>query len=321
MLLKNSVVTFLALLAITISTPVFAVDGVSQHLQDVSVTIRSPGAFGRTSEGSGVIFTREMEFNGEKQSVNFVWTAAHVVDNLRTIRNVVDPVSGTSRKVIEFRDAEVVKELVQEGRRVGELKMMAQVIRYSDAETGHDLALLRIRKRNFVHVGVRFYLEKDSDGHHKIPAIGTHLLHVGSLLGQFGSNSMTDGIMSQHGRLFGGVGGGAGVIFDQTTVNAFPGSSGGGVFLEDGRYVGMLVRGAGETFNFIVPVRRLHKWAKDAGVEWAVDHTLEMPSVVELHKLPVEDTGVHFKTDKNRTDKQPHGLKFMIREAPVPQVK
>ena len=39
-------------------------------------------------------------------------------------------------------------------------------------------------------------------------------------------------------------------IFDQTTCVAFPGSSGGGVFLkrDDPRYVGMLVRGAGEGF-------------------------------------------------------------------------
>jgi len=44
----------------------------------------------------------------------------------------------------------------------------------------------------------------------------------------------------------------------------------------------------------IVPVRRLHKWAKDAKVEWAVDDNVEMPTQDELDKLPVEDTGVSF---------------------------
>ena len=55
-----------------------------------------------------------------------------------------------------------------------------------------------------------------------IPKLGTDLLHVGSLLGQMGANSMTDGIYSQHGRLIGINK----FVFDQTTVNAFPGSSG-----------------------------------------------------------------------------------------------
>ena len=62
--------------------------------------------------------------------------------------------------------------------------------------------------------------------------------------------------MSQVGRVL-DLGSGGGTVFDQTTVTAFPGSSGGGVFLTDGKYVGMLVRGAGETFNLIVPVRRM----------------------------------------------------------------
>jgi len=247
-----------------------------------------------------------------------VWTAGHVVDNLRTIRTVIDPITGTSRKVIEFKDAQIVKELVQNGRRVGEIKMQAQVIRYSDADTGHDLALLRVRKRNFVDVSSSFFLDKNEDHTYKIPAIGTRLLHVGSLLGQVGSNSMTDGIMSQHGRIFDDIGSGAGVVFDQTTVNAFPGSSGGGVFLEDGRYVGMLVRGAGETFNLIVPIRRMHSWAKSAGVEWALDPNIEMPSLSNLHKLPIEDSGIHFDKDSHRNDNQPvKELQFLIREYKV----
>ena len=67
---------------------------------------------------------------------------------------------------------------------------------------------------------------------------------------------MTSGIISQVGRIHGKV------EFDQTTVTAFPGSSGGGVYLQDGRYVGMIVRGAGEGFNLMVPVRRMVRWAE-----------------------------------------------------------
>ena len=77
---------------------------------------------------------------------------------------------------------------------------------------------------------------------------------------------MTRGIVSQVGRVL-SLGTGDGTVFDQTTVTAFPGSSGGGVFLSErsgdkaGQYMGMLVRGAGETFNLIVPVRRMRSWA------------------------------------------------------------
>lgn len=248
---------------------------VAQHLQDISVTIVSKNNLGG-GEGSGVIKTRKMK---DGSSVNFVWTAAHVVDNLRKTRTVIDPKSGTPKTVIEFDDAMVVKSLVEDGRLVGKIEFYAEVIRYSAEE---DLALLRIRKKSFIDCSVQFHLDKE------IPTVGTDLLHVGSLLGQMGSNSMTKGIMSQHGRLIDKK------VFDQTTVTAFPGSSGGGVYLTDGKMVGMLVRGAGETFNLIVPVRRLHEWAKKAKVDWAVDDKVEMPTEEELNKLPIEDNGVEF---------------------------
>ena len=101
-----------------------------QHLQDVSVTVKS-----FAGEGSGVIVTREIaNANGKKEKVNFVWTAAHVVDGLRSIRVVIK--DGKPTTVVEFKDAQIVKELVENGRRVGEIKMEAKVIKYSDADNG-----------------------------------------------------------------------------------------------------------------------------------------------------------------------------------------
>jgi len=247
--------------------------GVPQHLQDISVTIRAS-----SSEGSGVAFVR-----GDQ---TFVWTAAHVIDDLRSTRQVVDAKTGSKRTVIEFKDAKVVKTLIEDGRTVGVLEMSAAVIRYSDADHGEDLALLRVRKRGFIKSSVEFYLDKP------IPPLGTRLYHVGSLLGgRLGSNSMTSGIMSQHGRLIGKT------VFDQTTCPAFPGSSGGGVYKTDGRLIGMLVRGAGESFNLIVPVRRMRTWAKRAKIEWAMDRKVKMPSDEELRRLPIDDSGVEFPSD------------------------
>jgi S1-C subfamily serine protease len=272
-------------------------DTVVQHLQDVSVTVKS-----NQGEGSGVIITREMRDGDEKKLVNFVWTAAHVVDGLRSTRTVIDPTKGTPKQLVEFKDAEIVKEIVEGGRRVGELKMDAKVIKYSDADFGQDLALLMVRKKDYVASSAKFCLDKE------IVPIGTPLIHVGSLQGQFGSNSMTKGIMSQVGRV---LDVGKSNVFDQTTATAFPGSSGGGIFLEDGRYVGMLVRGAGETFNLIVPIRRMQKWVEDNGIEWAIDESKEIPSIKDLEKMPVEDIGSGPSSKvAESADKSPHESEF-----------
>jgi hypothetical protein len=250
----------------------------AEHLQNVSVTIRSEGGFS-AGEGSGVIFTRK---DSEGNLVNFVWTAGHVIDNLRTERKIL--VNGSPKTLVEFKDPLVVKEIRQDGRTVGRLQMDAEVLKYSESEDGHDLALLRVRKFNFVTDSVSFYLDK------KIPNLGTDLLHVGSLLGQFGANSMTDGIYSQHGRVIKSLNK---RIFDQTTCVAFPGSSGGGVFLKhDGnaRYVGMLVRGAGEGFNLIVPIRRMAEYCEKHKIMWALDASVAMPSDDDLKKMPIENS-------------------------------
>jgi S1-C subfamily serine protease len=244
---------------------------VSNYLQDISVTIRAEDDY-QKSEGSGVLITREIE--GEK--ITFVWTAGHVIDHLREVRNVI--VGGQTKKLIEFDDVQIIKELVEDGRRVGEIKMNAIVIKFSDADDGEDLALLMVRAKDYGKDNAKFYLDKDEP----IIPIGTQLFHVGSLLGQMGANSMTSGIVSQVGRIHGKV------EFDQTTVTAFPGSSGGGVFLEDGRYMGMLVRGAGEGFNLVVPVRRIKRWAEKHDIMWALDASLEAPSLDKIKKLPVE---------------------------------
>jgi S1-C subfamily serine protease len=141
-----------------------------------------------------------------------------------------------------------------------------------------------IRKSDFVQDTLNFHFDKDCVG---LP-LGTQLFHVGSLLGEDGSNSMTTGIMSQVGRTL-SLSGGPKTLFDQTTVTAFPGSSGGGVFTTDGLYIGMLVRGAGETFNLIVPVRRMRKWAEKEKIVWAMDSNEKAPSMDEIESMTVEN--------------------------------
>ncbi len=282
-------VCLLAALVLSMAT-VASANPLIEKLGGISVTVKS-----KRGEGSGVLFTRKVG----NDTVSYVWTAAHVVASQRKVREVIDPKSGGKRSLVEFEDSQIVQEMNQDGRTIGETKMAAQVIRYSDAEQGEDLAILRVRAKNFKPEAqsATFYLEDT------IPPIGTDLYHVGSLLGQVGANSLTAGIVSQTGRVI--EFGANSVIFDQTTVTAFPGSSGGGVFLKsDGRYMGMLVRGAGEQFNLIVPVRRMREWAKKSGVEFALDANVPMPTEEELKKLPIEDAGI---PDSIRVDKAPAG--------------
>lgn len=296
-------------LVMTLASFAQAEDKVAQHLQDVSVTIKSG-----FSEGSGVLITRELQKSSkdnEKVKVNFVITAAHVIDNLRSTRDILNN-KGQKQTIIEFRDAQIVKELVENGRKVGELKMDAKVILYSDAEDGEDIAILMVRKRGFVDTSTIFDLSDEPI------AIGTNLFHVGSLLGQSGANSMTAGIMSQVGRVL-SLGTGDGVVFDQTTVTAFPGSSGGGVFLTDGTYVGMLVRGAGETFNLIVPARRMKAWAVARNVDWILDPSVSPPSIEDIGKLNPEAESDGKNEDQSETSKS---FPYLIRQVkPITEIK
>ena len=204
---------------------------IPQFLQEISVTVRT-----KETQGSGVILLRG--------DTNFVLTAGHVIRGLRHQESSINE----HKERVFFNDAEVVQELIEDGRKVGVLSFTAKVISYSKAEKpGEDLGLLQLYKKRAYAKSVTFYVDN-------IPPVGTNLFHCGSLLGQFGANSMTTGIISQLGRTLDDT------VYDQTSCTTFPGSSGGGVFTTDGRYIGMVVRGAGEGFNFIVPVRRIRTW-------------------------------------------------------------
>jgi len=295
--------TLLLFIAVCSQLPCLAINPeerrkVSKHLQDISVTIRSQNYHSK-SEGSGVLITRKIG----KDTVTFVWTCAHVVDNLRSVRTVIE--DGNPKKLVEFGDVQIIKELIEGGRRVGEIKMDAVVIKYSDADDGEDLALLMVRALDYGKDSAKFYLNKDEP----IIPIGTRLFHVGSLLGQMGSNSMTSGIISQVGRIHGKV------EFDQTTVTAFPGSSGGGVYLQTGEYVGMIVRGAGEGFNLMVPVRRIERWAKEHRIMWALDPSIKPPSIPEILNLPIETSAVtgNLKVSRNKKSFNKN-FPFLIRQ-------
>lgn len=238
---------------------------VPQYLQDISVNILAG-----SHQGSGTLKTT-------KDGQVWVLTCGHVVEGVRNIREAI--INGSERKVIEFDDAKIRMLRQKDGRNVGEMTLDAEVIRYSDSDHGEDLALLRIRDGDFKpKSSAKFYLDKE------LPPIGSDLYHCGSLLGNFGNNSLTNGILSQHGRLINNK------IYDQTNCSSYPGSSGGAVVLkDDGRYVGMLVRGVSGGFNLVVPVRRIKLWADRVKVDFILDDSKAIPKDEDLMKLGIED--------------------------------
>ncbi len=244
-------------------------------LQDISVTVTTS-----SGSGSGVLKTRKVG----NDNVTFVWTAAHVVDGLRNVRHIVDTKTGTRREVVEFEDANVVQTINEDGRLVARFSALAEVVKFSKEE---DLALLRIRKKNFSTNSVQFYLDK------KLPSLGDDVWNVGSALGIQGSNTVSKGVMSQYGRILSNK-----KVYDQVSCPGFPGCSGSGVYLNDGRMMGMLTNGAGETFILVVPTRRIVDWAKTSGIDWAVDDNIEMPSDKELRRIIVEDNGISFSAER-----------------------
>lgn len=272
----------LSIIFIFLTSQILA-EGIANHLQDISVMVSAGGG-----SGSGVIITRSIrknETSKEEESVNFVVTAAHVVESLRSVRTVIDSAKGTDKKLIEFKPVFVIKDLVEHGRKVGEAKFEGKVLKYSDSENGEDLALLMLYKRDFVKENTKFYLKGD-----KIVDIGTKIYHMGSRNGQIGAGSLTDGIISKIGQVV--TLNNRPILFDLVTCPISPGSSGGGIFIADGEHkgelCGIVVRGGDSTFGLVVPARRIHDWSVNSKLEWVLDEKLLPPSLEEINKIPVE---------------------------------
>jgi Trypsin-like peptidase domain len=261
---------------------------VAERLEQASVTIMAGRA-----EGSGA-------FIKTQDGRAWLITAGHVVQNLRQERDIIDG-AGHSKKQVSFPDVQIFQLAKENGRKVGESRYDAQVIRYSSPEYGDDLALLRVRAKGFKPASV---LDGFIDG---VPTVGTQLIHCGSLLGDEGNNSITGGLLSATGRVF------SEKLYDQTSCTAMPGSSGGAVVRADnGLYVGMLVRGAGEGFNLVVPSRRIKDWSSRVGVDFLTDPTKAVPSDEELKKKPIEEPESSAK-QSTRSSHDDDAYGFLIR--------
>lgn len=220
----------------------------------------------------------------------FLWTAAHVLEGCEHVKEYIDPRSGQKRYKFVYDDVKVIKEIYEDGRKVGETSYFCQIIRLSDIKNGgYDLALLYCRANEFKPPSVTFY-------NGPLVNNGDPVWHVGSMFGKTGVNSVSDGVVSATGRLrknFASEELKQPRVYDQISLLAKPGSSGGGVFLKSsGECIGLLTEGMGDSMNWVVPARSVIKYAKSVKAEWAVSDKVKCPTLEEILKTPVSETGV-----------------------------
>lgn len=228
---------------------------IGTHLQKCSVTILK----NRNDRGSGTIITRMVE--GKK--VNWILTANHVINDLRSVTNIIDD-EGSDKKEVRYKDAEILQEWIDEttGERVGETKMFAKVI---NVDKEKDIALLRVRRSGWVDESIEFYLGETITGP------GAEAVHCGSPGGQdIGAGSVLWGNIARVGCRIEEF---SSEPFDQVNCSGLPGSSGGMVVNIDGLYIGMVTLGlgSGDSFHWMVPVRSIRKWVNQTGVQWLLD--------------------------------------------------
>jgi len=284
----KKLLSLLAVIAIAAASVARADDEnqLATKLQNLSVTVHADDG-----QGSGTIITRS--------GMNFVLTAGHVVEANRSVVELVK--DGKTVLVPKFTPVTVVKEIYVDDRSVGTTTVEGEVIAYSSADYGQDLALIKLRS-NVISDSVEFYQGKT------VP-VGTDVVHIGSLLGQTGSNSYTVGTVSQVGRTY------EDKVYDQSSCASFPGSSGGGIYTKtEGRYAGMLVRGAAGGFNLFIPLRRIHEWAKNQHVEFIFDPQ----STIAWDKIKLEDGEPVGKSPRVRDSGEDHCPFLMGHRRPKP---
>jgi hypothetical protein len=76
----------------------------------------------------------------------------------------------------------------------------------------------------------------------------------------------------------------------------------------------MLVRGAGETFNLVVPMRRIQAWTKRTKTEWLINPGVAAPKVDDewLRNNKIEE--VRGDAARAAASAEKKNFEFMIRE-------
>jgi len=256
---------------------------IPEFLNSISVTIETPESY-----GSGVAFNRK-DFDGNP--VTFIWTASHVVHYKEILdaeflplpilpqfeNDTNDFFFETNEMVFDFTNVTIHQDIITNGVFCCRTNLPAQLIKISTDDIGEDLAIFRVKGQFFNTNSVVF----DLSG--RIPRLGEPLYGVSSPFGE--SGTFCTGFISSVGRNVPEFN----RTFDETSCVMYPGSSGGGAFSIDGKFIGMYILIKAPGLSYINPMRRIQSWAKKENVEWALDPSIPMPSNEELKSLPVKD--------------------------------
>lgn len=254
-------------------------DNVFSTISSNSVSIDN--AFGSCS---GVVFTRKDSTC--LNDVSFVWTAGHLVHNTREFALQLFSLESINEKVPGLLNVVTVTYYQTKNSKIISTNIqIGTVIKYSHPSTnGIDIALIRLRNPIPSTKSTVFHLE-DS-----IPQLGDDVFTISSPYGLYGTASK--GIYSFIGRIDSER-----AEYDQTTMPIFPGSSGAGVFLSNGKCVGFAIAIKHPSLNFILPIRKVKEWAIRENVLWALDENYPMPTDIELMFMPATDTTTIQKTN------------------------
>lgn len=202
-----------------------------EGLQVSSVLVRSPDG----SSGSGSVFR-------SKAGEYLILTAAHV------IFEAGGPVT-------------VSQSILRDGKKIGEFTTLADVLVASHPWRSYDIAVLKPRDAIFTNA-VAFYTGKT------VPAIGTPIIHCGSLHGAWLERSITFGHIAA---LYRYRSDDQRYPLDFSTCAALPGSSGGGVFLAStGELIGFVDEWEGvDNVNFFVPIRSILQFFRESALDVA----------------------------------------------------
>lgn len=157
----------------------------------------------------------------------------------------------------------ISQAILENGRKVGEIATLADVVFASHPYYGYDIAVLRPRDQSLFTNVVTFYTGPT------IPAVGTPIVHCGSPHGTFLERSITFGYIAALDRYRSEE---QPFPLDFSTCTVLPGSSGGGVFLATtGELVGIISEWEPQfdSVNFFVPVRSILQFFRETELDVA----------------------------------------------------
>lgn len=200
--------------------------------------------------GSGTIITKKIH----GKEYNFILTCGHVVEGLVNAEGIIDDTNLFATQP-EYSSGKIV------GNREYKLK----VLQY-EGHVGEDVAVLLVEDEIIVNTSTKFAPDDWK------PRVGDNVYHIGTPNHLDLTNSMLFGHISNIGRVI------EHRIYVQLQAGIAGGCSGGGVFNEQGEYIGMVCRSAGESYGFAIPLDRINRYLIKNGFGWLTDSAIAVPA-------------------------------------------